>query len=105
MGTKNIKRKRHTYKKKHSKKGGTKKIRTVYSPSFLNEGKMLDNTFVFDDKKGEKGQDEGVLCTFRKYLNDIYYDVEEYLAAIDANKEEKEKHGNIKLHGYDIIRA
>ena len=52
---------------------------------------MLDNTFVFDDKKGEKGQDEGVFCTFRKYLNDIYYDVEEYLAAIDANKEEKEK--------------
>jgi len=100
MRTKYPRKKQHTHKKRHFKRGGTKKVRTVFSPSFLNDDKMMDNTFVYDDKKNE-----GMFCTFRKYLNDIYYDVEEYLSAINADKKELVKHGNIRLQGYDIIRS
>ncbi len=101
MKRKNLKKIQNTYKKgkKNIKRGGTKKIRTVFSSSFLNDDKMLDNTFVFDDMK-----EEGFFCTFRKYLNDISYDVEQYLAAIKADEKESKEHGKIRLQGYDINR-
>ena len=105
MKRKNLKKKQNTYKKaqKNMKHGGTKKVRTVFSSSFLNDNTMLDNTFVFDDRQ-EQGKEEGFFCTFRKYLNDIYYDVEHYLAAIKADEKESKAHGKIKLQGYSMFK-
>jgi hypothetical protein len=79
--------------------GGTKKVKTIFSKSFLDDKKMVDNTYIFNDN-------QPMGCTFRKYLNDMYLDVEEYLAALKADKTTvKQKYSEAKLQGYDIIRG
>jgi len=94
---KNKQKRNKTQKKKNF--GGTKKVKTIFSKSFLNDKNMVDNTYIFNDN-------QPMGCTFRKYINDMYLDVEEYLAALKADKHTvKQKYSDAKLQGYDIIRG